>query len=163
MSFRDQVRREIATKVDGLAAAAKALEPKWITHVICGDHLTGLGEGEDADFWRQGGYIAVRAEVGEYLRKYYSADKAPTGEDEGQRRLPGFEYVQTHYIVDRGGDEIAIPTPDLSDDEIARITARLRATGAALFAHADDLDRFQRSRTSPPLFAEADLAREPAA
>lgn len=154
MSFRDQVRREISAKVDDLAAAAKSLHPAWITHDICIDHVVGLGDGHDADFWRQAGYIAVRAEVGQYLRKYYSADKTPDEEDEGQRRLPGFEYVQTHYIVERDGDELAVPTTDLSDDEIVRITARLRATGAALFAHADDLERFQRSRTSPPLFAD---------
>lgn len=149
MSFRDQVRREIAAK----AAAAEILHPAWITHDICTGHLVGLSEGDDADFWRQAGYIAVRAEVGEYLRKYYSADREPD-DDEGQQRLPGFEYVQTHYIVERDGDKLAVPTTDLTDDEIGRITARLRATGAALFAHADDLERFQRSRTSPPLFAD---------
>lgn len=153
MSFRDQVRREITAKVDDLAADARALHPAWITHDICVGHLVGLGDGDDADFWRQAGYIAVRAEVGQYLRKYYSADKSPDDED-GQRRLPGFEYVQTHYIVERDGDELAIPTTDLNDDEIARITARLRATGSALFAHADDLERFQRSRTAPPLFSD---------
>lgn len=158
MSFRDQVRREITAKVDDLAAAAKALHPAWITHDICVGHLGGLGEGDDADFWRNAGYIAVRAEVGQYLRKYYSADKSPDDDDEGQRRLPGFEYVQTHYIVERDGDELAVPTTDLNDDEIGRITARLRATGAALFAHADDLERFQRSRVAPPLFAEPMVA-----
>lgn len=153
MSFRDQVRREITAKVDDLAAECKSLHPAWITHDICLGHMAGLGQGDDADFWRHAGYIAVRAEVGQYLRKYYSADKAPD-DDEGQRRLPGFEYVQTHYIVDRDDTEIAVPTTDLSDDEISRIAARLRATGSALFAHADDLERFQRSRTAPPLFSD---------
>lgn len=155
MSFRDRVRREITAKVDDLAAASRSLHPAWITHDICIGHVVGLAEGDDADFWRQAGYIAVRAEVGQYLRKYYSADKSPDDTEEGQRRLPGFEYVQTHYIVERDGDELAVPTTDLDDDEIARIAARLRATGGALFAHADDLERFQRSRTAPPLFADA--------
>lgn len=155
MTFREQVRQEICAKVDALAAVAKPLHPAWITQDICQGHIGGLQAGsEDADFWRQGGYHAVRAEVGQYLRKYYSPDSEPD-EDEGQRTLPGFEYVQTHYIVERGGDELAIPTDDLTDTELDSIIARIRATGVALFAHANDLDRFKRSRSAPPLFAVA--------
>lgn len=155
MTFREQVRQEICAKVDALAAVAKPLHPAWITQDICQGHIAGLQpDSEDADFWRQGGYHAVRAEVGQYLRKYYSPD-SEHDDDEGQRTLPGFEYVQTHYIVERDGDELAIPTADLSDTEIDAIIGRIRATGAALFAHADDLDRFKQSRIVMPLFAAA--------
>lgn len=157
MGFREQVRQEISARVEALASNGQRLVPDWIAHEICNSHVDGLNaESEESGFWRQGGYHSVRAETGQYLRKYYSAD---TITDDGrQRSLPGFSFVQTHYIVDRDGDEIAIPTPDLTTDEIKAIVSRIRATAGALFAHADELERYEQTRDPPPLLARINEA-----
>ena len=146
MSFRERVRQEVAAKVDHLASDGEVLHPKWITHAICSDHAPGLNadESEHADFWREGGYIAVRSEVGDYLRKRYATKPVKVAD---QPTLPGFEHLQAHYIVDRDGEELVVPTVNLTDDEIDGIVSRLRAGSATLANHADEFLRFKRLRT----------------
>lgn len=147
MSYYEQLHAEIAAKVDALAAAGQPLNPSWITHEICNDHKTGLVGNAHSDFWRHGGYRTARQETGAYITKKYGGGKVvSTGHK--QLTLPGYDHVQTHYIVERKGDEIGVPTHDLTDDEIDARVAVFRAYGVAYFAHADELERFKAHRKS---------------
>jgi len=151
MSYHDRLNTEINAKLDALAEAQMPWVAKWIAHSICGDHEGGLSGGNDAMFWRHCGYEEVRDQVRRCINKR-AGDRIE--EDEAQPKLPGYEHVHAYYLVSRDGEEIAVPTADLTDDEIESRAAQYRSMGAACFAHADELDRFKRTRTAPPLFAE---------
>lgn len=158
MSYHEKLQAEIATKVDGLAADGSPLKPAWIAHAICNDHKAGLAKAEDdpktkkaarqkhnVEFWMHGGYRTVRREAGTYITKKYGGEGTGTAEHR-QLTLPGYEYVQTHYVVERDGDEIAVPAHELSDDEIDARISTFKAYGAAYLAHADELKRFKSLR-----------------
>lgn len=140
MSYSDRLRSEIAAKVDSMAAKDEYLHPTWVAHEICNDHQPGLADNEHAEFWRHGGYLNTRKETGAYITKHYGG--AATESDDRQMVLAGFDYVQTHYLVKRNGDEIAIPVTEMTSDERTSWVMRLRATGNAYHAHADELERF---------------------
>ena len=143
MSFRDHLLEEIAQLIARVAEEGRALEPRWITHEICNAHQSGLARGEEADFWMHHGHRAVRADVGNYIRKHFNPE---ADADDAQNTLPGFEHVQTHYIVERDGQEIGIPTPQMTDDEIEATVSRMRSSAATLYAHADELERYRMER-----------------
>lgn len=159
MSYHDRLNIEINAKLDALAADKRPWVAKWIAHSICGDHEDGLGDGDDALFWRHCGYEEVRDQVRRCINKR-AGDRIE--EDAAQPKLPGYEHVHAYYLVSRDGEEIAVPTTDLTDDEIGLRAAQYRSMGAACFAHADELDRFKRTRTAPPLFAEPVAEKQPA-
>ena len=151
MGFREQVRQEISEQVARLAADKKHLVPGWIAHAVCLAHVSGLNRfSQDSQFWEQGCYHVVRAETGQYLRRHYSPE-AVVEDDGGQKTLPGIVHVQTHYIVQRQDEELAVPTEELTDEEIVATISRLRATGMTLLAHADELWRFLARRRLAPV------------
>lgn len=161
MNFYSSLKDEISIKVQALAEQGRPMHPSWISNDICNDHDDGLNaDSDDAGFWRQGAYHAVRSEVGSFLRRHYSPEK--TAEDGGQQTLAGFEHVQTHYIVERNGDEQAVPTIQLSDEEIDAIASRIIATGNTLLAHGEELMRFKASR-EPGMFDQRATDGRPAA
>jgi hypothetical protein len=158
MSYFEQLKQEIADKCEAMSRAGSPLHPAWITHAICNDHAEGLSaESEHADFWRHGGHRTVRSEVGQYLRKEFGPDAE--SKSRSQPAFPGFDYIQSHYIVEREGDELAIPTTELTDEEIDATIARMRSTAATLYAHADELERFKSLRVGTVV---PDLLSEPA-
>lgn len=161
MSFFEKLQHEISEKIDAMAATDVKLHPSWISHAICQDHELGLApESEDADFWRHAGHRTVRAEVGQYLRKLYGI--SAEGAAERQLTLDGFDHIQTRYIVNREGDEVAIPTPELTDGELDGIEARLRAMSDALGVHADEIARYKRERAAPSSVTPVPAINEPA-
>ena len=145
MTYSDQLHIEIATECDEVNARGEKLHPTWIAHKICSNHNEGLVCGsEHSDFWEWSAHRTVRSEVGTYLRCAYGA-----GSDEAvQLSLPGFEHIQTHYIVARDETEIAVSVYEITDDEIKKIMRIMRRGIRTQSAHCDELARFMALRNS---------------
>jgi len=62
--------------------------------------------------------------------------------DPAQLTLDGFKRVQTHYKL----GSVRKPVDLLTDDEVALITAQLRADGQAKMEHADQLERYHAKK-----------------
>ena len=142
---------EIASAVDAKIAAGERLLASFITQQVCGAHLAGLAENDHAALWRKGGYRWVRDETRRYISKCLGTDEADAKNN--QSAFPGFEHVQSHYLVQREGEDVGVPALQLTDDEIEAKAALYKSMGAACFAHAGELVRFKDWRKSPTLAA----------
>ena len=134
---------EIQGYIDALAAANRPWRAEWIAHWICDDHATGLADGADADFWRYCGYRQCR----ELVRRCINARAGNRPDpNEAVTALPGYEHLQSHYIVTRDGDNVGVPLHDLTDEELAAKSQMHRAMGNACHAHAAEIERYVRLR-----------------
>ena len=141
MSYRTQLINEINTVLDRLRDEKRIWNASLITQSICEEHSDEL-QGE-AHFSRYNIYNNVRKEVRETINK--RAGDRPT-ERNPQLTLPGFEYVQEYYMVNRNGDDVGVSAYDLTDQEIEEKVALYRKMGDSCHAHADDLTRFKDRR-----------------
>lgn len=138
---------QINEHLDYLAEQGQPWIEKWIAHAVCEKHRKALPYSADADFWLWNGYQSVRELVRRVIGK--RAGLKPTKDrDKQQIDLPGFERVrlQDYYVVVRDGVEQGVPVVSLSDAEIDEKAGELRAMGAGLYAHADELERFKTWR-----------------
>lgn len=142
---------EIASAIDARIAAGQTLQASFITQAVCGAHLEGLAANDHSDLWRHGGYRWVRDETRRYISKRLGTDETDT--ETKQSAFPGFEHVQSHYLVRRKGEDVGVPALLMSDDEIEAKAAFYKSMGAACFAHARELVRFKDWRKSPALAA----------
>lgn len=142
MSYHEQLDAEINTRLDELIHAELPLQASWITHEICDDHMIGLARNEHAEFWRHGGYKTCR----DMVRRCINKRAGMPDEMEKQPTLPGFEHLQTYYIVTRGDDQLGIHRDQLSDDELDAKAAEYENMGAACISHARELRRFKNWR-----------------
>ncbi len=51
-----------------------------------------------------------------------------------------------YYVVERDGEEVGYPVHDCTDEELEAKRLQYRTMGFACFAHADEIERYQRSR-----------------
>lgn len=145
MSYRYQLNVEINEALDDLETRGTPWRASWIAHQICGSHTDGLGTGDHADFWRHCAYEEVRDQVRRCINR--RAGDRPNVDD-GQLRLPGYEHLQSYYVVRRQEEDLGVPVFDLTDEELDAKAAIYRAMGGACFAHADEIDRFRTLRAA---------------
>ena len=151
MSYHDKLIVEINKKLDGLEAEKEPWRATWVAHAVCEDHAAGLVRPEDdaeaaehADFWRHGGYQTCRGLVAKCIGR-----RAGGGLDEvkpKQESLPGFDHLQTYYMVERDGDEIGVHRDEMTDAELDGKAKFLEDMGAACLSHAKELRRFKHLR-----------------
>jgi hypothetical protein len=139
---------EIAAHVAAWDAAGKELVPAFITHEIITKHEPGLARQNDhTDFFKHYAYKGHRKDVGSYIAKVYGDNDG--GSKGAESFLPGFEHVQRHYVLKRGGEDVAVPVELMTDIEIDARVQLLKRRGRACLAHADELDRFKLLRAAP--------------
>lgn len=143
MSYENTLNEEIDAIINAKLANGEVLHPAWIAQQVCAAHESGLTDGDDKLFWLHAGYLVARKAVLDRVRRIAgtAAERAPTAPT-----LPGFDHLQTHYIVCRDGDEIAIPTEQCSDAELDAIAARIDAMAETCKAHAREVRRYKRLR-----------------
>lgn len=152
MSAHKKYEAIIAAKVSEWDGAGKDLNPTWITHEICQMYEAALVAGDDgSDFWRHFTYKACRQETGRFIAKHYGDES--DGPEAEQQCFPGFDFVQRRYIVERNGDEVAVLTETMTDDELDAKERELRRRGQSCLAHADELARFKHLRQSSDALA----------
>lgn len=138
---------EIATIVQKWIDEGREIVPAFVTQEIIKSHEHGLARNnEHTEFWKHYAYKGHRKDVGSYIAKNFGDDESE--EKEHQHVLPGFEHVQRHYVINRGGGPVMVPVGQMTDAEIRARVQLLRRRGAGCMAHADELERFMNLRES---------------
>jgi len=146
MNYSNQLRIEIEEILNALEEERRPWNPDWITTAICGNHEHGLANnGEDIEFWQYCGQTACREAVRRCINK--RAGDRPE-QDDGQLILPGWEHLQTYYLVKRNDTTIGISVFGLTDEEIREKAKEYRKMGEGCFAHAEELLRFLSQRAA---------------
>jgi len=87
----------------------------------------------DSDFSLCAAYWTSKERVAAHFREEKNRET-----DDSQTKLPGFEKLQTRYLI-RGE---LVPTEQLTVAEVRTKAKELRAMARGLLAHADELDRY---------------------
>lgn len=129
---------EIAERIDEMAADV-GIGKEGLIASIMANHSDI--EGDDADFALVCSHETVRSQVEAHFRKI----KRNESEPDGQLTLEGFDHLQQRYIVEsEDGERIALNVDRMSPSQLREKCAQLRAMGTALFAHADEIERYAR-------------------
>jgi hypothetical protein len=131
---------EILEKLDVLEALHpdQDIPASWIAQAVMADH--GLRAEADPDGFH---HCCSFRTVREYTRRVISQyDGKPTLTPDAQIVMPGYERLQTHYVVDRGGEQTMVRVDRLTSQERRNKAAELRAMGAGCYQHAEELDRY---------------------
>ena len=146
------LREEINKAIDKLEARKQPVRPTWITHTICKEHVTGLavdGNQEGVDepinvaFWRFNGYANVRKLTTDCINER----EKPLAKSDNPF-LPGYEYLQHSYVVERDGEFVKVPTGDLSYEELLAKADLYDHNAVTLNQHANELRRYAELRKS---------------
>jgi len=142
MSYEQQLTTEINELLDDLAKRRQIWNPALITAEICERHGAGIRGGKHADFWRHSGYCHCRQQV----RQCINRRAGDPSESDKQMKLFGWEHLQTYYLIEREGDQVAVPVTAMTDSELEQKARLYRSMAATCYAHADELDRFRNHR-----------------
>lgn len=140
MYSQSELIEEIKAVIDALEDHQPAVA-SWIVQGIVSAH--GDIQGTDKDFYVLCAFGHVRTAVREVFRRYRVA---PDEEPDPQLIMPGFERLQKRYLVERDGDQIAVPIEQLTDQEIDEKIAELERMAAGCKCHAEELRRYKGSR-----------------
>lgn len=141
-SFAD-VQREIGAKIQHLMQTnGPVLHPDWMLHSLLADHPDV--DGKDADFYKCCTKTTVLNEIRQQInRRKVNGDNS---EESAQLVMPGFEFLQKHYVVHRDKEQCIVRIDLLTDEEIESKAQEREAMGRACFAHADELRRYRDLR-----------------
>lgn len=135
---------EIEAKIKYLEEAFcdQDLEANWIAHSILADHPLAA-TADPVGFHTTCTAKTVREQVRRFVQKY---DGTPATTPERNLVLPGFERVQTHYLIDRGGAQTLVRIDRITDAECEAKAVELNIMGDGCYQHADELRRYMRKR-----------------
>ena len=143
MLTQADLEMEVFTVIERALAQGNVAPAAWITQSVIADH-TAIS-GDDADWYRLCAYGHVRDAVRKCLRRYRLD---PETAADPQLTLEGFERVQKMYLVERAGDQVIVPTEQLTPTEVGDKIAELRQMGTGCFLYADELERYLNQRQS---------------
>ena len=115
-------------KVHGKAVAT------WVTQEVMARHDEFRGKDRD---WA---VLCAHSHVRATVRKRVQAYKPE--QDDNQPLLPGFESLQSAYMVVRNGEQAAVRVDLLTPVEVRAKAEEQRRMGRGCFAHADELERY---------------------
>jgi len=131
---------EIEDKIEEMEELfpGQGVEADWVAHAVMSDH--GLLPTADPDGFH---HTCSMRTVREYTRRVMNRyDGSATATPNPQIILPGFERLQTHYLVDREGKQKMVRVDYLTSAERRNKATELRAMGAGCYQHAEELDRY---------------------
>lgn len=129
---------KISTKVDMYVQDKQPLEAAVIARDICDDHSHKIDD--DDEFHRITSFGYVKENVIRFLTKHF--DNPNKQADTNQRSFDGWEYLQTHYFVEREGKRVCEHITEISGDELRQIASRIRSKAKGLQKHADEIDAY---------------------
>jgi hypothetical protein len=122
---------------DAIASGTPTIEKKWLAHqIVCAQ---GDISGDGADFAIACCYHTIQRMAGDLIRQ---VGKQETDEESTQYRLPGFEYVRSHYSIVRAKTAQVVKLAEMTRDEVLAKADELEAHGKGALAHADELRRY---------------------
>jgi hypothetical protein len=117
------------------------LHPEWITQAVCDLHKDV--HGADAIFWT----VTGRAEIRERVRSAINRFKLKaTVEPDRQIVLEGFERLQTHYLVQEDGEQVAIPIEEMTDKQWDWKEREFALMSQGISQHLAEIRRYRAGR-----------------
>lgn len=99
---------------------------------------------DDPDFQILCTWAHVRDTVRACLRAYKDD---PVQSDE-QLRLPGYEFLQKAYLIDRDGEQKVVPLTKCTDEELQVKIIQYRRMSEGCIKHANELERYRMQHFS---------------
>lgn len=150
VDFEAEVRERLKHWVEDQRREVRAA---YVVAAVVGGHP--IPEFEDTYWYRAAAHRAVRDAVRKVIRDYSAQEETPSNP---QMILPGFKLVQTAYLIKRNGDQVIVPTEQMTATELRTKSAELRRMAVGCMEHADELDRLCAKKfgtTSEPPQASA--------
>lgn len=141
MRSKTDVTSEIRKIVSDRIEAGVVIRAEWLTTEILA--MKSHFEGDDADFYVACAVDFIKDTAKRCIGLY--APKASVSTDT-QIVMPGFDYVQRAYTVDRDGEVVLVPVHLLTDEEVQARAAELMAMARGCVAHAKELRAYLRER-----------------
>ena len=145
MSYSDRLKEEINDVLTTLEVDRSPWEASWIAHEVCNQHRKGLAKNDERFFWDHCGYTEARRQVRECINRR-AGDHTDLEAVDRQYVIPGYEHLRSYYVVERDGQKVGVSVYDTTDDDLDVKKTIYRSMGQACYAHADEIDRFQRDR-----------------
>lgn len=128
-----EVEKTIQQRID----AGQIIKKDWIGHEILALHP--MPEFPGSDFTECCRRLAVADAVNRVNRRF---KEEPQTVSQGELPLPGYQYLQKAYPVERDGEKLLVPISQLTDAEVRAKIALYREMSRGCSAHADELERF---------------------
>lgn len=128
-----EVERIIQERID----VGQIIKKDWLTHEVLAAHP--LPDFPDADFTECCRRLAVLDAVNRVNRRF---KEEPATVTQGELPLPGYQYLQKAYPVERDGEKLLVPIMKLTVAEVRAKVALYRVMSLGCAAHADELERF---------------------
>jgi hypothetical protein len=147
-----ELRTEIELRIEECHARGDVVQPRWITHQICREHAKGLAvnadqtdeqEPDDVAFWRFCGYTLTRKLTTDCIN---DLSKPNGSRSHVAPFLPGFQHLQRHYVITRDGEDVEVPTGQLTVDELLEKADQYDRNAGTLVEHARELRRYAAMR-----------------
>lgn len=132
---------EVSKKIDEKMTLGVRAPANWIAQEVMSDHPDV--QGIDADFHTCCSFQAVRDCVRRVVKRY-----APQATVEANRQivLPGFERLQTHYLIERNDEQEIVPVQLCTDDELLEKAKEYDAMAIGCSLHAAEIRRYIEGR-----------------
>ena len=139
MYTTNQLVQEIRIIIDSRISRRQTINPDWVTQEIMNQHQDFVGN--DADFYQCVGRESIRDQVRKQINRFRVTPEKAKNIDR-QLVLPGYQYLQQAYLIETGGEQIAIPLERLDCFQRKSKITELRAMGDGCYQHADELERY---------------------
>ncbi len=136
-SVTDEIRKFVADKIDNKEVVIVG----WITTEML--ERKSRVEGADAPFYLTCARKFIQDVVRRVIGKYNSSPNAP----DSQIVLPGFEYLQQAYTVDRDDVVTLVPVDMLTDQELIARAKEYEEMAKGCRRHAYEIREFVRTRS----------------
>lgn len=143
MSYHNKLINEITIILDRLANENREWSAKWIAHEIVENHKDGIVAGEDADYLKYCSYDTTRKQVTKCINR---RAEIGMGGEPSQYNLPGYDYIQSHYVIIRNNIPLGVPVGLITDLELEEKENQIRTMSITGLKHADELKRYRLSR-----------------
>lgn len=128
---------EISQMIEEGIEAGLVMDPTWIT-----DELVNRRHSGDTAFYR----LCAAAHVRDTVRKCLSDYKdTPIGPTE-QLRLPGFEFLQKAYLIERDKQQVIVPLNRCTNEELKQKIQTYKVMSEGCTKHAVELERYRQTR-----------------
>jgi len=152
MSYYGAIVAQLNSILNRLADEGEDWNPSEIALEVCEDHRDGLSDSTaESAFWSHCGYTEVRRMATRIINKRASDEPTPDGSNE-QLVLPGYTYLQTHYVVERGPENdrepVGVAIHNMTEGELLAKELLYSKYASANKGHAEELRRYRMSRVN---------------
>lgn len=130
---------EIRQVINEATQNGRVVECKWLTHEIIQRHQDI--KGNDVAWYTYCGYEKVAASVLKTIRERKGTEESE-GSSDRQFVLPGYEFLQTSYVMRRDDKSVVVPTEQCSKDEMLTKADAMDRSIRGLSVHSREIRRY---------------------